>query len=101
MSLKTITAIAIFASLIAFSTNSAQSTNDSEKSSTTDDKTNSAATNTATTNDSPAAANDDASKVADSKKSGTPQDVKTNKDDTFIPSESISEDLAVSFPIDI
>lgn len=37
----------------------------------------------------------------DAKKAGTPQNTQPNNNDTFIPSETISEDLAVSFPVDI
>lgn len=47
------------------------------------------------------AANDKQDPAIVSKTTGAPDDAKTKKNDTFIPSESISEDLAVSFPIDI
>lgn len=61
----------------------------------TDDKTQATTEKTATTPQTEASKNPQST--------GAPNQAANtdNKDDSFIPSESISEDLAVSFPVDI
>ena len=113
-SLITITLAGLLAITTNFDANSEQQESDS--SNQTDVKTNTVqkaeentekdADKTTTDNDAPDNnasndnAGDDNQTIAD-KNAGAPDDAKTKKNDTFIPSEAISEDLAVSFPIDI